>query len=86
MKQSTGGGLKAILFPNPARDVATIQLSGVTGSVSIRVTDMAGKTVWQSPASTARQLQVPVAQLSRGTYLVTVIGAAESTLLKLVKE
>lgn len=86
MKQSTGGGLKAILYPNPARDIATIQLSGVTGSVTIRVTDMTGKTVWQSPASTARQVLVPVAQLSRGNYLVTVIGAAESTVLKLVKE
>lgn len=85
-QMNNGGSLTAKLFPNPAHDYATLQLSGNAKNVSVRLTDMAGKTIWQMNNSNSSQLQIPVSRLSNGTYLLNITSGAESKVLKLVKE
>ncbi len=86
---SVSAGLNAVLYPNPARDMASLQVSGYKGKVEIIVTDMTGrvmtmKTLYQD-YKMAGQYLLPVSNLGAGLYIVTVKDDVNITSLKLIK-
>lgn len=72
-------------FPNPARNTVTLQMPGLKGMADIRVFDMYGKLV-QTQTSSQPQVQVSLARLPRGIYLVKVSSEAGEETVKVVKE
>ncbi len=76
----------AVLYPNPVVSNATLQITGNTKNVSLSITDMSGKKIWQSNNSNATIVKLPVEKFSAGTYFVTVTNGMESKTLKLVKQ
>jgi hypothetical protein len=85
MEAMQSGTFDAIVFPNPAKDNALLQITGTKGSVSVMLYDMVGRKLWTSGKVTSTQIQLPLADLSNGTYLVYVVSGNETKTIKLVK-
>jgi hypothetical protein len=61
----------AQVFPNPATDLVTVQVSGFAGEMNIRITDLAGKSVInQSQIVTEGQFNINTEGLSAGMYSI----------------
>ncbi len=82
----TSLSFNATLYPNPAINNATLQLTGITNNVSVSVTDINGKTLWQSSINNSKFVRLPTEKYSPGIYFVTVTNGKESKTLKLVKQ
>lgn len=68
---------KLSLFPNPAVDVLTIDQPEAGGWQQLRITDLAGRVIreWDPEDNTQGRLQVPVASLKSGAYLLEALSA-----------
>jgi hypothetical protein len=74
------------IYPNPASDVTTIALNGVSGEVTITIVDMNGRTV-QSETMTCEgdcTKRMEVSGLAQGAYFVRVSGEGMNQVKKLV--
>ncbi|MGY2132495.1 T9SS type A sorting domain-containing protein [Hymenobacter sp. HD11105] len=75
------------LYPNPATDYATLELSALPqGAYTIEVRGADGRLLARQVAPGGTPLRLPVATYPVGTYLVRVIGINFHQMLKLVKE
>ncbi len=74
------------VYPNPASSKATLQISGNTKNVSISITDMSGRKLWQSENTNTKFVSLPVEKFNAGVYIVKVTSGNESKTIKLVKE
>jgi ELWxxDGT repeat protein len=84
--EETGSGFDALLYPNPARSIATLQIKGDTKNITVSITDMTGKTIWESSYANHSKINLPVEKLSAGMYIATIKNGTESKTIKLVKE
>ena len=72
------------LYPNPAAATAYLKLDLPTpGSVSVEITDMIGRQVWNSVfevsmGTTGHELAIPVSRLASGVYSVSVHYSGQS--------
>lgn len=85
----TGGtnpSFKAILYPNPSSSNATVQVTGNTKGISVSITDIKGKKLWQSVNSSARIINLPTEKYVAGIYVVTVTSGTESKTITMVKQ
>ncbi len=80
------GGLTASIMPNPARSMATVRVGNATGVISIKLTELSGKLLWQSKASAQNSFDIDVSRLAQGTYMILVSDDKDSQTLKLVRE
>jgi ELWxxDGT repeat protein len=76
----------AVLYPNPAMSNTTLQITGNTKNVSVSITDMSGRKLWESNNSNAMFVTLPTEKFAAGTYIVTIKGDMESKTIKLVKQ
>lgn len=76
----------AMVFPNPATSTAVLRISGSVQQVTVTLTDVTGKILWESQNIKGTQVNLPVEQLTAGVYLVNVSDGSHSKVLKLVKE
>ncbi|XZF12751.1 T9SS type A sorting domain-containing protein [Chitinophagaceae bacterium MMS25-I14] len=82
---------QAAIVPNPSEGNVELQLSFAQSSdVSVNITDISGKVIWSQQKSFpagAQYLQLPVANLSAGIYLVQVhdVATLQKQVLKWVK-
>jgi hypothetical protein len=80
------------LYPNPTKKDATLILnSPAADKVSIVITDVTGRVVFQKAASLItgdNLIQLPISQLGSGTYLVKCLcsNGCETAVKKLIKE
>jgi ELWxxDGT repeat protein len=82
----SNGTFNAVLYPNPVISNATLQLSGNTKNVSISITDLSGRKLWQSKSNNAKFVSLPSEKYVAGVYFVTVTNGTESKTIKLVKQ
>jgi len=75
-----------LLYPNPAHGMAALQIKGDAANVAVSISDISGKTIWQSRYVNHTQINLPVEKLSIGVYMITVKNNTESKVIKLVKE
>ncbi len=80
------GAFTALVYPNPAAGKATIHVTGALQPVTATLADMAGRVLWKSQATQGMDINLPVATLSAGVYMVTVTDGLEIRIIKLVKE
>ena len=72
------------IYPNPARESATIMLSGVSGEVTVTVVDMNGRTVGQYSTSSTDRLTLDLSGYAQGAYFVRVSGEGVNMVKKLI--
>jgi trimeric autotransporter adhesin len=73
------------VFPNPAKNAATLEINGNVINVSVTITDLTGKIVWKRIYNNERQIKLPIEKWSTGLYTVTVNNHCEVKTIKLVK-
>ena len=76
----------ARIYPNPASAKATLEFIGDIKNAAVIITDISGRTVWQSNYNNQSIINLPVEKLTAGTYLVTIKNNTESKTIKLVKQ
>jgi hypothetical protein len=83
----TSASLKLNAYPNPSNGAFTLQLDGysMTDKVSVTVTDLMGRKVYQTEGTGKQQYRFGTNFIS-GMYNVQVIQGSEKKSLKLVKE
>ncbi len=78
------------LFPNPATSSFKIKFAApVSGNAAITVSDLGGKQLWSTNISVNGNTspEIPVSNLAKGFYLVTVTTAQQGTLnFKFIKQ
>lgn len=73
----------SVLYPNPATDRFTVRLNG--NMVSVKVSDISGRTVYQNEVAGTSVLEIDAAQWNAGTYLVQLCEAGgDRQVLRLV--
>ena len=76
--------LSVSLYPNPARDHATLRIEGLNGSEKmIRVLTMDGKLIWTARTS-AYEEALPIQNWAAGSYAVQVISGKQVHTEKLI--
>jgi hypothetical protein len=79
------GNMNIRVYPNPAINTASLQVTGSTGRAIISITDMAGKVLWQHDKVPDGIYKLPVGGFAAGMYLVTVRDEKHDATVKLVK-
>ncbi len=76
----------AYVYPNPATDNLTISLNkSVTGKVQVNIVDLAGRIVSQQVFAANDKLEMNVAGLAKGTYMVRIITENAQSVQRIVK-
>lgn len=71
------------IYPNPAKDNATILLSG--NLASILLTDLSGHVLYRKEKVTEKYINLSLQDLAAGTYLIIINEKNQKQVLKLVK-
>ena len=71
------------LYPNPATTSVTLDLSQVSGTATVSLTDLNGRDCGSYATSDAT-LTIDLTSLTRGTYFVRVSGETFTTVRKLI--
>jgi len=74
----------AVLYPNPATTVASLQLTGSTQHTAVTISNMSGVQLWKSSNINNSVINLPIEKLAAGTYILTVSNGKESKVMKLV--
>lgn len=78
--------LNANVYPNPARDVATLSFVRQSEPVAIKLTDSKGNTLWQKQNVHDNILQIQVSNLPAGMYFISINNYMNDVTLKMVKQ
>lgn len=84
--KNTNTILSASVYPNPATTNARISLSNNTNGVAIKLTDLTGKLIWQAQNVKGSTTDIPLANVAKGIYVVTVTDGKTTQQIKVVKE
>jgi len=75
---------QVVMYPNPAKEFATLNLSSVKGEVNISVIDITGR-VLKSIQTESKEVKLSKEELGNGLFFVRLTGAnGESRVLKLI--
>ncbi|WP_271767713.1 carbohydrate-binding protein [Aquimarina algiphila] len=77
-------GQKALLFPNPAKDI--IQLSGVSKNATVTISDISGKLVRVKMKSEKNARELNVSDLKSGMYFVIIKENQNKKVLRFSKK
>jgi len=66
------------VYPNPANDLITIDLSGIQQASELQITDMMGRVVFLSHETAVGKMEIPVDQLASGLYQIQVNGSGKT--------
>ena len=75
-----------MVYPNPARAAATVQLRGAKGNVSVVLTNMQGAVLWRSDHVGGNTVSIALAGLPAGIYFVKVKDNEHTKVLRVMKE
>jgi hypothetical protein len=78
-------GLLVNIFPNPATDEFTINISGAEAG-TIVISDVLGRIVYSNNLSSSFQCFKVGGEFSPGTYIVKIFSTNDSRIVKVVKE
>jgi hypothetical protein len=74
------------VYPNPARDLVTIEGLNDSNIVSYKITDLNGRTVRSNVAINATTAQINISDLQSGVYMMTVNSDNGSAVKKIIKK
>lgn len=78
--------IKANIYPNPVSEKLMIQLKGVNmeEKISLQLSNMIGKVVYQDEFPYEDNLVIPVSQLQEGVYMLSVVSGDKKIARKIV--
>ena len=66
-------GRMAKMYPNPTKDVFTVEVSGIYREIKgVELMDITGKVMSRTAGNNASEMQISTSNLSNGTYLVRI--------------
>jgi hypothetical protein len=75
------------IYPNPAKDVANIDLSKVTdGNLKLNITDITGQVIHTENVTSPSLISVDMSGYANGIYFVNITGANTLINKKLIKQ
>jgi hypothetical protein len=75
------------LYPNPAKNAATLIIRGaIDQSTFVTLVNATGKVLWNNNRITSNTLALPVQQLTKGVYFIKVNTAQGIKVTKFIKE
>ncbi len=78
-------GFDPVVFPNPATEVSSVRIPFTVKNLTIRMTDISGKTIWRKNTTNTNAVSLPVERLAAGVYFLNITSGKECRILKLVK-
>lgn len=81
-----GEAFDVTIFPNPATDLIQIQTGTPGGGLTVRVTDITGKTVLNTVPFTDNQFTLDVSGYANGIYFVVIENGKGSVTRKIIKQ
>jgi hypothetical protein len=75
-----------IVYPNPAKDVLTVQSNFKGEKLNIRITDLAGRKILQTIKQNNQLIEIPTSDLRAGFYLLKINDGITSVSKKIIKE
>jgi ELWxxDGT repeat protein len=82
----TNMSFSAAVYPNPVVSNSVLELSGKVKNMSVSITDISGRKLWQVVNSDATIINLPLEKLAAGNYIVTVTNGMQSKTIKVVKQ
>lgn len=81
-----GEGIAMKLAPNPASNVVEVQLTGITGAVTLTAINVLGQIVYSANLNveSGRPLYIPAQQWGSGNYLIMINAGSQVLQEKLV--
>jgi ELWxxDGT repeat protein len=76
----------AKIFPNPAKNITQLTVSGDAKNITVSITDINGRNIWRQAFDNTTQVNLPVEKFAAGTYFVSVNNGKEMRILKLAKQ
>jgi len=75
------------LFPNPAKEMVTIDLSNLTDkNISLSVTDVTGKIIYTQEVNSVETIRLDVSDYTSGIYFITFAGEQTRINKKIIKQ
>ncbi|RYZ96592.1 MAG: DUF4965 domain-containing protein [Sphingobacteriaceae bacterium] len=84
-KPAVTNGFNISLSPNPVQSTAKLAISNAKGDVTVQLLSLWGKLLWKNNIGKINTLDIPVSNLTQGTYIVTVTDGIEVKTTKLLK-
>jgi hypothetical protein len=76
----------AVVYPNPATDNLTVELNKtITGKVDVAIVDLTGRIVSQQTFTSTDKLQMNIAGLAKGVYMIRVTTEKAQSVQRIVK-
>jgi hypothetical protein len=75
-----------LVFPNPTIDMASMQLPDAVQHATVTVVDMFGKVVMSKVSMAGSNVQLGIAQLAKGNYIIRVQDATHYYVGKFMKQ
>ncbi|MFT3683267.1 MAG: T9SS type A sorting domain-containing protein [Ferruginibacter sp.] len=74
------------VYPNPAKNILTVDGIFKNRRIIISLTDFTGRTVYQAVHANTRKIEIPVNKLQKAAYLLTVYDGDRIINRKIIKE
>ena len=86
LEQAAANQLKVNMYPNPARDIVTVELNGPAPQSGIELTvfDITGRQVLRRKFAASRQISFDMTGNAPGTYLVRIENEKIPVMRKLI--
>ncbi len=75
-----------IVYPNPAKDILTVQSNFKGKRLNITITDLAGRKILQTIKQNNQLIEIPIFDLRAGFYLLKINDGMTSVSKKIIKE
>ena len=87
LADAENGAVKAIIYPNPAKDKATLSLSGLTANAKIIISDLQGRIIQTEDLQAGSETyELNTSNFASGVYYIRVISGNNVNTQKLIVE
>ena len=87
LADAESGAIKAIIYPNPAKDKATLSLTGLTANAKIIVSDLQGRIIQTEDLQAGSETyELNTSNYASGVYYIRILCGNNSNTQKLVIE
>ena len=87
LADAESGAIKAMIYPNPAKDKATLSLSGLTANAKIIVSDLQGRIIQTEDLQAGTETyELNTSNYASGVYYIRILCGKNSNTQKLVIE
>ena len=75
----------ALIYPNPVMDELTVELSGFTETLQVKIINLQGQTIYDERFENTSKFELEVEWLKSGAYIMEIMHGNESSRLPFIK-